>query len=100
MNVYAVIATRQTGSRALKAAIESQFADNFLAVTSDVWFVATKASMVDFSKNIGIKAIDSAGIISGTIDDAIVIPIALYWGFADPTIWQWLASKIQEKASG
>ena len=94
MNVYAVIVTLPSLQSLAESAITTRFPDNSLKVADNVWFVANKEPVFEFAKKLGVM-----GHEGGTLNSIIVIPVSLYWGYDSVATWQWLKSKMEDKAN-
>ena len=73
----------------IEAALNQHFAENFLKVSSSVFFVAGRGVT---AQNIS----DKLGITDGTNGIGIVITSAGYFGRAAQNIWEWINVKVAQ----
>lgn len=68
--------------------IEGVFPDSDrYRITPTQWVVSSRSTAQQVS--------DMLGISEGTPIGGVVFKITAYWGRSEPTLWEWMASKIE-----
>lgn len=85
MTIFAVIAQPGTNAERLPSAIQSEFPNDSLSISQDVWMIAWRGTPQELSEKLGVT--------DGSNGSAIVVSIGTYYGRAVPSIWEWIKTK-------
>jgi len=95
MNVFAVIATKQESIAPIKAAVEAQFANNFIQAGDALWFVSGPSTTLETYQKLGVS-----GGVDHPLTDIVVLAVGVYWGNTYGTTWEWIKNRMEAKANG
>jgi hypothetical protein len=92
MAVFAVIAVPPKEVEKLGAAITEAFGATNLRLSDDNWLISTAGTAQEIS--------DKLQIPKGVVGSAVVVGVSGYFGRANPNVWAWLKTHMEQVPSG
>jgi hypothetical protein len=92
MAVFAVISVPPKNATALAQAVATHFENASLRLSDESWLVSTAETAEAVTKKLGV--------LEGTVGSAVVLGVNGYFGRANPSVWAWLKTKMEQPVSG
>lgn len=89
MAIFSVSAP--TSNDKVAPAIAASFPGQFIKAWQGYWFVSAAGTAKEVFNKIEASSLDKK---TGTL---VVVSVSNYWGVANPEVWEWISSRLQEK---
>jgi hypothetical protein len=89
MSLFAV--TAPSSNEKIAPAIDAAFPGQNIKAWQGHWFVSAPGTAKEIFNKLEASAADGK---TGTV---IVVSVSNYWGIANPEVWEWLTSRLENK---